>query len=77
MSRTTNMYERKASNSFLAAVSDIGGFSYAFTFAVAALLSPYSAAAYTASIASKVKIASLSAENGSVHKVNGLRKRFD
>jgi len=54
MSRTTNMFERKASYSVLMAVSDIGGFAYALFVLISALMGPYSAGMYEAAVASEV-----------------------
>jgi len=74
MSRTTNMYERKATYSFLAALSDIGGFSYVLIMTVSMLLAPYSAAVYASSIATQVKVAMpVGDEVEEAGKVNKLR----
>lgn len=74
MSRTTNMYERKATYSFLAALSDIGGFSYVLIMTVNMLLAPYSAAVYASSIATQVKVAMpVGDEVEEAGKVNKLR----
>jgi len=58
MSRTTNIFERKATYSFLAALSDIGGFSYVILMIAGALIAPYSAAMYAASIAAELQTTS-------------------
>ena len=55
MSRTTNMFERKAQYSLLAAISDVGGFSYLIVVFISILLSPYSYGMYEAAIAQEVK----------------------
>lgn len=68
------MYERKATYSFLAALSDIGGFSYVLIMTVSMLLAPYSAAVYASSIATQVKVAMpVGDEVEEAGKVNKLR----
>lgn len=56
MSRMINVFERQlSSSSFLMVVGGIGGFTYLVVVVVGAVVSPFSAAMYAASVAKEFK----------------------